>query len=277
MLSHAKSQCAVLMALAVAVAGTSDAVAQAADEAAASLLETDSPASIGHTTAIALYYSRGKYGEDSSTRIRYMPVSHEIDGSNWRLKATAPMVEISGPGNILVNVGRVGDDSGGRVSERGVGDVLVSYTYELPAVSESLPFFDIGFELKLPTADEKRGLGTGKLDGTLQLDAYQLAGPMTLFATLAWKYRQASPVFQDLRNSWVVSAGLSYPLAENWQGGLIYDFRGAVSEFTGDTHELIPHLSWSPDPRWSIMMYLVEGFTNDSADLAIGTQLSVRW
>lgn len=233
-----------------------------------------------HTTAVGIYYSRGGYGESRDTRIRYLPLSHEVAKGSWRVKATVPVLEISGPANVLVNVGSVGGFAGARaaqVSASGLGDVSFNLTYEVPAWSAQAPFIDISAELKAPTADPQQGLGTGRVDAGVQVDLYQLAGPLTVFASAGYRYRRVSPFYAGLENSFYGSLGASASWGDTLQYGLIYDFRQAASVFTGETHELLPYLSWTMSPVWSVMLYTVTGFTEDSADFAAGMQLSRRW
>jgi hypothetical protein len=231
-----------------------------------------------HTSAMAIYYSKGEYGESSDTHIRYLPFSHEIGRNSWRLKATVPGVEIRGPANVLINVGSVGGDGGEMASASGLGDVLLNLTYELPAWAENRPFVDFSVELKLPTADESKGLGTGKMDMAVQVDLYQMLGPAsTLFGSLGYRYRRHSPFFDQLENSFSASVGISRQWQASLQIGMIYDYRQAVSAFTGDMRELLPYISWTPAPDWSLMFYTIKGFTEESADRAAGLQLSYRW
>lgn len=235
---------------------------------------------VRHTTAVGLYYSRGGYGESRDTRIRYLPVSHEVATGSWRIKATVPLLEISGPANVLVNIGSVGGFSGARaaqVSADGLGDVSVNLTYEVPAWSANAPFIDISAELKAPTADPQQSLGTGRMDAGVQVDLYQLAGPLTVFASAGYRYRRVSPFYAGLENSFYGSLGASANWSDTLQYGLIYDYRQPASAFTGETHEVLPYLSWAMSPAWSLMLYTVSGFTEDSADFAAGMQLSRRW
>ena len=90
----------------------------------------------------------------------------------------------------------VGGRNSATVSERGIGDATVSATYELPVFAENLPFFDIAVDLKLPLADERSGLGTGRPDAGAQLDAYLPSGPFNMFASVGYRYRHRSPVYE---------------------------------------------------------------------------------
>lgn len=270
----------VLMLAGVAIMSANAASAQSASQATgpSSSIVPDT-SDITHTTSLGAFYSRGDYGDEyaeSDTRIRYLPFAHEIKRGNWRYKATIPALEISGPANVLVNLGSVGG-LGSRARASGLGDVVLNATYELPPLGENLPFVDLGLELKLPTADENRGLGTGRMDLGVQLDAFQVVKGNTVFGTLGYKYRRTSPVYPEIRNAWIASLGIGRAITENWQGGIIYDYRQAVSELSGETHEVLPYVSVSVSGRLQLMAYIIHGFTEDSPDRGLGVQMSFRW
>ncbi len=257
------------------------AVALAAGVITPSLYAQDPAAEISppvrHSAALGFFYSKGDYGQDLPTRVRYLPYTHEISVSGWRFKASVPLLEISGPGNILVDGGNIGGDPSVTVAEKGIGDINLSATWEMPLWSDTAPFVDLTVMLKLPTADEKRGLGTGRPDLGVQMDAYQNLGDFTLFATLGYRHRHRSPVFEGLNDSVNISLGFSRGIGESLQTGLIYDYQQAASEFSGDAHELLPYLSWAVSSQLTAMVYLIEGFTVDSADTALGLQITRRW
>jgi hypothetical protein len=109
------------------------------------------------------------------------------------------------------------------------------------------------------------------------LDAYQQLGQATLFATLGYKLRGRSDLFSTMQDSAFVSLGFTRPLNENFSAGVIYDFRETASNNSGETHEVLPYVSWAIANELTLMSYLVKGFNEDSADLAVGMQLNYRW
>lgn len=251
----------------------------------------EASASFRNTLTLGGYYSRGDYGASADTYVTYLPLSWEHRRSPWRFRVTVPWLRISGPGNVLVNTGGVGrpgqpDRPDGpaprRVRDAGMGDVLLQGTWELSPLTPRGPFVDIGVEVKLPTADEERGLGTGATDAGLQLDLYQQLGATTGFATLGYRWRGDSVWFPGLRDTVWASLGFSRPLqweplAGDWSWGMIFDYREAASVLSTETQELLPYVNWSPDGRWTLMAYLSAGLTRDSADEAVGVQLSWDW
>ncbi len=244
--------------------------------------ETESSAAANELSG-GVYYATGDYGQDVDTSIYYLPLSFERHIGNWNLQLSTAHLEISGAGNVLVNVGGVGRnelepiDGIESQSQKGLGDTVLSATYQLPSYSATAPFFDLGLEVKIPTANEEQGLGTGAYDYGLQLDAYQQLGESTLFATLGYKLRGKSDLFDQMQDSAFVSLGISRPLTARLSYGLIYDYREAASKRSGETHELLPFVSFALANEWTLMTYVVKGFTQDSADIAVGTQLNYRW
>lgn len=245
-----------------------------------------------HMLSLGGYYGKGDFGEPADTAIWYTPLSYEYSVSSWRLRATVPWLKISGSGNVLVNVGGLSRPEVPEqpvsygLSAEGLGDVVLNATWELPAWSDSAPFFDLGVEIKLPTADETAGLGTGASDYALQADMYQMLGVNTLFVTLGYRLRGSSEWFDGLQDSAYASLGWSRPWGGadapppgegQWSWGVIYDFREAASMLSDDTHELLPYVSWAPVPRWSFMLYASKGYGRDTPDHAGGVQLNYRW
>lgn len=262
-----------------------------AQESAGSDAQPGGGAAYANTLSLGGYYSRGDYGADADSHVTYLPLSWEHSRAPWRFSVTAPWLKISGPGNVLVNTGGVSrpgrpdvpeTTEPRRVRDSGLGDVLLQAIWEAPVWSEGGPFLDVGVEVKLPTADETRGLGTGATDTGLQVDLYQQFSDTTAFATLGHRWRGSSDWFADLQDTWWASLGFSRPLRQDsqggeWSWGVIYDYREAASTWSVETHELLPYLTWAPDPRWSVMGYVTTGFTRDSADQAVGLQLSRSW
>jgi hypothetical protein len=242
----------------------------------------DGPASWRHALSTGAYYSVGDYGQADDATVHYIPFSYQLGIANWQFEIGAPYLRLAGSGDILFNAGGVVgrsefDIARDSVAESGIGDVVLSATYQLPAFDANDFFFDIGVDVKIPTADESRSLGTGATDYGLKLDVYKLFGEITAFSTIEYKYRGRSSVFSDIESSFNLSLGFAYPINAAWSTGLIYDYRQAAVATFDDTHEVVPYVSWQQSQHWSWMSYLVKGFTEDSADVAVGVQATYSW
>lgn len=232
-----------------------------------------------HKLTLGGYYSTGDYGASQDTEILYFPLSYELSRFPWILTLTVPHLSLDGPGDVFLeagNVGRPRPDGNPLISESGLGDVILSGTYQFESLFDDFAFLDLTLQAKLPTADESRDLGTGELDVSLQVDLYRNFGDTTVFTTLGYRHRGRTPLY-DLQDSAYFSLGAMHPLGENRSLGLLYDFREAASSSAYESHELMPFISWTPDDRWNLMLYTIFGFTSSSADRAAGFQLSYTW
>jgi hypothetical protein len=233
---------------------------------------------IKQTLSLASYYSNGDYGEDVETNILYFPISYTANFGKWGVQATVPHLRVNGIGNVLVNgvVTRARAETQ-RERNSGVGDSVLSLIYRTEPLSENSPFIDFRMDVKLPTADEKRGLGTGESDYTAQIDISQYFGSSVLFSTFGYTFRGKSDLYQGLKSSAFAQMGVAQPLNERWNIGLFYDYREAASSVSSEIHELVPYFSWQFSRNWSFTGLTAVGFTDGSASTAVLGQLSYSW
>lgn len=236
------------------------------------------PAAADLTVSAALDYSEGKYGGDRATALWYLPLAlkYETGPHVWRL--TVPWLRMRSPGGgNLVGVDGQGwpvyDGTGPMTREEGLGDVVAAYSYSLFPEPRSGFLLDLGGRIKFPTADEDRGLGTGKADFTGQADLYYLAGAWTPFATLSYRV-SGDPAGLDLRNVWGGVLGLAYRFSAETSAGLLWDARQAVTAGGDPGAEAL--LYWTRKFRagWQLQTYLARGGSDASPDWGLGMMLS---
>jgi hypothetical protein len=161
--------------------------------------------------------------------------------------------------------------------EQGLGDAVASLIYHFEPLPDQQTFVDLRLDVKLPTADEAKALGTGQVDYSLQVDISRQRGTMAYFATAGYTYRGNSPVFQELRNGEFVQLGLAYPLSPRVSVGAIYDYRAAPAAYSAEIHELLPYAAFQLSERWSFSTVITTGFTDASADFSLFGQLRYSW
>lgn len=120
----------------------------------------------------SLNYDTGKYGTTTRTDSIYIPLTLTRYYTGGQVSLTVPWLRQSSSGAVTrvggspVRASRNVEGASGAVSgaESGLGDVLLRGTYAIK--EESLHRFDLAFagSLKFPTANEKKGLGTGEID-----------------------------------------------------------------------------------------------------------------
>jgi hypothetical protein len=258
----------ISLALAAGIAAIS-AVPATAQEAR-SLPRSAAP---GFSFTTGADYSTGDYGAGESTRILVVPFNVRATSGPFRLSATLPYLRIDGPANIVG--GGEGapividpNDPSPRQVREGLGDVTLGATYSLP--SEMLGGFavDLGGRVKLPTSSQRKRLGTGKTDFTVYTDISRPIGNVAPFVTVGYRM-PGDPEGIDLRDTFTASVGTSVI-----SGSLVaigsYDYSGATSPLSEDSHSLFGALSGPISNRLNLTGYSTIGLSNGAPDFGVG-------
>jgi hypothetical protein len=225
-------------------------------------------------------YTTGKYGGTEKTDTLYVPFVAKHETGPWILKATIPYLRISGPANVIgAGADRVTlpGAAAGRRTESGLGDVVASAFYVLRDERSNGLGIDVGVKVKLPTADEAKGLGTGKTDYSLQADFFKpLGGAVTAFGSLGYRwYGDLAGV--DLRNVPYGAIGASYRMSADTTIGAAYDYRPRITSGGSAISEATAFWSQRLTGQWKLQLYGVVGFSDASPDAGIGALLDYRF
>ena len=230
-------------------------------------------------------YSSGDYGGDPvDTNTTYVPFSASYSTGNWQFKGSLAWLEMEGCGSVVggsessVSLGGCQLDDQGQpieTSESGMGDTWLSATYSVEAFPAESGFLDLGVKVKLPTADEDKGLGSGEVDYTLQADYFKPMGKATPFLTLAYKMK-GEPSGVELDDVLFVSVGSDYRLSPETNVGLSLDMQEAASATGNDQMELFGYFNRKLDKQWSLMFYGYAGLDDGSPDYGAGIQVSYK-
>lgn len=225
-------------------------------------------------------YSTGDYGDDPvDTDITYLPFTASYTRENWTFKGTAAWLEIEGAGTVVgagdggVVIGNSGNVSS--TTESGLGDIWLSAMYSLSNIPPELLYLDVGAKLKIPTADEDKGLGTGEIDYSLQADLFKPLGKATPFATVAYKIK-GDPDGVDLDNVLYLSLGSDFKLSDETNVGASMDYQEASTSSSDDALELFGYVKHKLDQQWSITLYGYQGLDDGSPDYGLGIQLAYK-
>lgn len=190
-------------------------------------------------------HSSGEFGGTQSTEIWSLGVLGRYEFGPWVVRGSLPYVHVTGPGNVVPTGGGAGTPlclgAGGagssglrcagsgsattsstRLREAGIGDVTLGLTYK--AFDRSETAFDVTGKIKVPTADETRGLGTGEYDYSLQGDLYRSIGRANAFGTVGYRW-YGDPAGIELEDVFFGAIGVTYPVAAAVRIGVAYDYR----------------------------------------------------
>lgn len=230
------------------------------------------------TFTTGMDYSSGRYGQAEKTRITYVPFTAKYETDRWILRATLPWLEIDGPGGVSADsrVIVTGQNNSGRTRQSGVGDVVVGATYSALQLNEEKLYVDVGAKVKLPTASESKGLGTGKTDYTLLTDVYKVFGKFTLIGTVGHRWL-GDPSGVNLNNVWFGTLGGAFKVGERSNLGVTMDLREKTTDTSTGLREYTAFHSYKFNDTYKLQSYIVAGDTRSSVDFGAGMMLAISW
>jgi len=230
------------------------------------------------TISSGVDYSTGDYGQSIDTKIVYIPFTARYDIGRWSLKATLPWLQIDGPGGVSGDSRVVTSNNvlTRRTTESGQGDLAAGATYSAIVLNEQKLYVDLTAKVKLPTASESRGLGTGKTDYAVVVDAYKGMGAITALATLGYRVL-GDPSGINLNNVWFGTIGAVYKVNGKNSVGVTADFREATTAIGSSLREYTLFYSHKFDDTYKLQSYLVHGDTQSSVDWGGGLMLAVQF
>ena len=219
------------------------------------------------TLGAGLHYSSGDYGTSSTTEITSLAATAKYDAGPWTYRATVPYLRIEGSNAVIPGVGRVRGGGSGTRTESGLGDIVLGATYA--AYNDRRLGVDLTGKVKLATADEDKGLGTGEHDFIFLVDLYQAFDRVTGFGGVGYHILGDAPG-QPLDNVWSANLGFSYKLDERDSAGVSFDARQRVASGASPQRELTGFFVRQLDRLWKAQLYALIGLANGSPDWGFG-------
>jgi hypothetical protein len=223
----------------------------------------------------AFDYSSGTYGAAKATDISFLPVTVQSSRGPWTLKGSLAWMQVDGPALILDGSGSGASGAGADRSVNGIGDLNLSATYALDGLYDRGIYIDFTGRVKLPTASFRKGLGTGKTDAVLQVDASTSVGDWLPFVTAGYKLT-GRPATLALRDVLYGGIGAQYMWDERVATGLAFDYRQSSLRGQSDPQEGTAYLSLRINDRLSLNIYGVVGFSTNSPTAGGGLIVTYR-
>lgn len=220
--------------------------------------------------SIGADYSNGDYGTTPDTEMLAIPVGFKLKQGDFFVRASLPWLRVEGP--AVPGDGGAIPGAGPIASRSGIGDLSLAAGYSLPVGDTT--FFDLTGKVKLPTASEEKGLGTGTTDFTAEAELTQMFGPTAISVRGGRRFNGSTAAF-PLQDVWQAGAGIyhSYgPLTL----GLDYDWREGALPTAPDRSELTGSVGYKLNDSFRLQGYAYTGLSDGSPDLGGGLQLVYR-
>lgn len=231
------------------------------------------PAMAEWSVQTGIDYTNGKYGASEDTRILYIPVTLKNEGERYFARVTVPYIEVDAP----VGDGGVAFVDGtpipANAKDDGMGDIVTAIGYTVLNHSASRTVVDIVGKVKLGTADEEKGLGTGEDDYSVQIDGYKTFGRLTYLLTTGYRVYGDLPDF-ELDDVFFGSVGAVYKVKPDVSGGLVYDFREKIAVDGDAVSELTAFITQKMSGDRKIQGYVVGGLSDASPDWGMGVMIT---
>lgn len=230
------------------------------------------------SAGVGANYSTGKYGGSTPTRIWSIPFMARYETDLWTLKLTVPYLRVTSPANVIPDIGSFSGSgrpprrAPGTTTESGFGDTVGSATYTAYYDADTKRGLDLTGKVKLPTADADRGLGTGSVDESFQVDVYQTRGRFTMFADVGYTFFGHSD-FVQLDNALYYGLGFSEKLNPEDSLGISFDGRQRVTPGGGPQREVTAFWNRRLDRDTRLQAYVLKGFADGSPDWGVGASL----
>jgi hypothetical protein len=224
---------------------------------------------------LSLSYLKGDYGSDEDTDIYYTAFSIKRYLGEGDVTLTIPYLDIS---DGATYVGGEVEPLAGGGGGSGPGDVILKGRYYAVEQDDLLPYIDLVGSIKLPTADEDKGLGTGKTDFTFMAEFARRLENKDWVALWEIGYTfVGDPSGYDADNRWLYSAGLAYELDSEITLSGYLDGRTAIFEGNDDPLSLllIGEYKYRPDLRFDTLLEI--GLNDGAPDFGITFRVRKRY
>ncbi|MFA7586454.1 MAG: transporter [Novosphingobium sp.] len=243
----------------------------------AALLATATPAAAQDYVQFGtgVDYSTGDYGDSHDTDMLAVPFTAKVQAGNFHASAQIPYLRVHGPENVVPGDGGAtpGNSTAPVSTRKGLGDLILGAGYTF-ALAETT-FLVASGKVKLPTASERKFLGTGTTDFTAQGELLQVFGSVTTSVRGGRRFNGSSAAF-PLRDVWQAGAGVYYQTGK-LALGLDYDWREKSLPTSSDRSEATLSATYRLNPALRLQGYGYAGFTDSSPDVGGGVQLLYRF
>ncbi len=215
-------------------------------------------------------YSKGDYGTTPDTEMLAIPVGFKLKQGDFFVRASLPWLRVKGP--AVPGDGGAIPGAGPTTSRSGIGDLTMAAGYSLP-IGDST-YFDMTGKVKLPTASEAKGLGTGTTDFTAEGELTQVFGMTSVSVRGGRRFNGSTAAF-PLNDVWQAGASV-YHTAGEVTVGLDYDWREGALPTAPDRSELTGSIGFKLNESFRLQGYAYTGLSDGSPDLGGGLQLVYR-
>lgn len=238
---------------------------------AAEPAKTNTPSDGRFSVSVGADYSSGDYGASEDTDVWAIPISLKYRTGAWRFGASTSWLRVTSPNNVDADGNFIGN-GGKKTTETGMGDTYLSASYDLLDDYDYLLGLELKGKVKIPTADEDKFLGSGKIDYAVNIETFKTINNWTPYWNVGYKWK-GDPNGIDYNNVWSSSLGFDYKINHDLMLGAAYDWQQKVTRFSQNAQEASVYANYRLNDTNKLNFYLLTGFSNASPDWGSGLVL----
>ena len=239
---------------------------------AAELNKTNKPADGRFSMSVGATYDTGDYGDVIDTDVWSTPIGLKYTNGPWTLSGSTSWLRIKGPNNVDSEGNFIGSATGTKSTNSGIGDLYLSVTYNLLDDVSYPVGMDVTGKIKLPTADEKKFLGSGETDYGVNAEFYKVIGSVTPYWNIGYKWK-GDPDGINYNNVWNTTLGMDFKVNRDLLIGASYFQQRKVTQFSDDAKEASIYGNYYVDNNNKVSLYILSGFGNSSPNWGTGITL----
>ncbi len=222
-------------------------------------------------------YRSGDFGLAGGTRILSVPAMFAVISDRQEFRLTVPYLSVTSADPVTIVGDQVIARTGGRSgTESGPGDLVAEEEHYLLAGGGARPWLSILLAVKLPTADEAKGLGTGRPDAGAGMGLIQPLGTRWHLLGEAQYFVMGDPRDLDLRNTLWLSLGLQRRVSGGASASLSYERRDSVLRDHPDIAKIGLVYDQGLARRVNLRAALFVGLSDSAEDYGLGVGFSVH-
>ncbi len=229
-------------------------------------------------------YSSGDFGGDDDTEVISIPLRARLTTGNWSFRVSAPYLSITGPADITDVSEGGGDGDGGSGANgattrigtvRGIGDTTLAVDYRFRRLRGTDAYIELGARARLPTGDEKKGLGSGTTDYTL-LTELGVSGDRGGAHVIVGRRLRGDRPGVDRQDGWQAEIGGWLPASDRTNIGASASWRQPSIEGNEEASEIGAYVSRRMSENLRISINASAGLSDASPDYSTGIRFTWR-
>lgn len=226
-------------------------------------------------------FDTGKYGTDTRTDTLYLPLTVKRYFSTGDVSLTLPYIFQRSSGIVTVQEGAVFKTKPKAAqtnvkTRSGVGDVLLKGSYYLLDEGKNAPLslYAVG-KIKFPTADDKKGLGTGEFDEGAGLElSKKVTDGTSLFADFYYTIIGA-PTGTNLNNRFFYDIGVSKELSPGYTLTVLYEDSTPLQSGNAHLRDIAATIEYRVTKDTRVFGGVTAGLTSSSPQAGLNAGVSV--